>query len=220
LKVIEKVPQTIDDMIDSLVADLQPVRRLSRLRGMVLATVTVSAMIAAVAWMSGFRTDLLAGEATPEFLIPAAMFLTLGLVATWSTVSMAQPHVGARHDEWKWAAAMAISLPVSGLIAGLAGGTRHAIANSPEWGLVCLGASLTAGLLPLAMLIAWLSRGAPSSPGKAGIVAGVAAASLGTFAWSLHCPLNSLLHIGVWHGLAPLAGAFSGFLIAKPFVRW
>jgi hypothetical protein len=77
-----------------------------------------------------------------------------------------------------------------------------------------------AALLVFALLTLWLRRGAPTAPDRAGLVAGVAAGAFGSFAVSLHCPDNDIVHIGLWHSAAVVAMAGLGRVLIPRLVRW
>jgi hypothetical protein len=89
-----------------------------------------------------------------------------------------------------------------------------------ESGAECLALGVAASLLVAAMLTGWLRRGAPTAPARAGLVAGVAAGAFGSFAVSLHCPVDDIVDIGLWHGAAVLAMAGLGRLVIPRLVRW
>jgi hypothetical protein len=78
----------------------------------------------------------------------------------------------------------------------------------------------TASLLVFAMLTLWLRRGAPTDPDRAGLVAGVAAGAFGIFGFSLHCPDNDIVHIGLWHSAVVLAMARLGRAMVPRLIRW
>ncbi|MCR9180892.1 MAG: DUF1109 domain-containing protein, partial [Erythrobacteraceae bacterium] len=77
-----------------------------------------------------------------------------------------------------------------------------------------------ASLLVFAILVGWLRKGAPTSPDRAGLLTGIAAGSLGIFAFSLHCADNDIVHIGLWHSAVVLLMAGLGRAVVPPLVRW
>ena len=83
-----------------------------------------------------------------------------------------------------------------------------------------LAMGLLAGLASAAVLVAWLRRGAPTSPERAGWITGIAAGSLGMFAFSLYCPDDSIYHIGLWHSASVIVAALLGRLIVPRLIRW
>jgi hypothetical protein len=70
------------------------------------------------------------------------------------------------------------------------------------------------------MLVMWLRRGAPTSPERAGLVAGVAAGASGIFAFSLHCQIDDIVHLGLSHSAVVAAMALVGRALVPRLVRW
>ncbi|MEJ2459512.1 MAG: DUF1109 domain-containing protein, partial [Novosphingobium sp.] len=139
--------------------------------------------------------------------------LLLGAAASWTVIASARPQVGTIHTGWVWAVAMASLLPATTLVMGLPHASSAWSASDPHEGILCLGMGVLCGLASAAVLVAWLRRGAPTSPERAGLITGIAAGSLGMFAFSLSCPEDSLYHIGLWHSLSVVASALLGRLI-------
>lgn len=212
--------QKTDALIAELVGGLEPVRPLRFAEGLALALMTTALAAAAVVWLFGMRADLMAGSVNPMHLVTTGLFFVLGLAASATVVVMSRPHVGSDHSGWRWAAGMAALLPVTGLIVALSRGTDVMSAESMAHGADCFTTGGAASLLVFAALTAWLRRGAPTAPDRAGLVAGVAAGAFGIAAFSLHCPDNDIVHIGVWHSAVVLAMAGLGRLAIPRLVRW
>jgi len=212
---------TTDDLIANLVDELRPVRRLRQSQGLWFIAAAIGICLAAVLLSVGLRPDVAAGRLDPMFLMGSGSFLILGLAAAVTVVIMGRPQVGTDHRGWLWAAAMATLLPLAALITGIADGPATALARStPDHGITCLVAGSVLGLVPALLLVAWLRRGAPTSPERAGLVTGVAAGSFGIFAVSLYCPYNDIMHIGLWHSLVVVACAVAGRALIPRLIRW
>jgi len=209
-----------DDLIAGLVADLAPAQPLRFGRGLAGAIGAIVLGVALVLGLGTLRPDLATGHPDAMFLVASGLFLLLSLAATATVVAMAAPRVGASHEGWRWAAAMAGLLPAAGLllVMGNVGGAW--MASGPDHGIRCLSASAGVGLLTSGMLVAWLRRGAPTDPARAGLLTGIAGGAAGVFAFSFCCPLDSLIHIGLWHGTAVAVSALAGWLAVPRLVRW
>ena len=209
-----------ENLISGLVDELQPVRPLRFRRGLGLAVAAMALAVVLVVTLGGIRPDLAAGRPDPMFLVASGLFLLLGLAAAVTAVVMGSPRVGNAHDGWRWAAAMAGLLPLAAMLLAL--GDFHAawIASEPAHGAYCAAYSIGLGLLTGAVLVLWLRRGAPTSPGRAGLLTGVAAGCAGVFAFSFACPFDSIMHIGLWHALAVVVSALAGWLVVPRLVRW
>lgn len=168
----------------------------------------------------GMRNDLTDGKVDPMFLLPAGLFLLMACAASWTVVHMSRPQVGNHQTGWQWASAMVALLPLSAfsvlLVRRWSGGTPHV----DTFGLTCLWNGMALGLLVAISLVLLLRRGAPTSPARAGLVTGIAAGSAGAFAVALHCPINDIVHIGIWHAATVLVGGLAGRLIVPRLIGW
>jgi hypothetical protein len=86
--------------------------------------------------------------------------------------------------------------------------------------LQCMAFSGLSGSATAVPMVLWLRRGAPTSPERAGWLTGVAAGGLGAFAYSLHCPFNDVVYIGLWYSLAVGLCAVLGRLVVPRLIRW
>ncbi|MDG2004749.1 MAG: DUF1109 domain-containing protein [Novosphingobium sp.] len=209
-----------DQLIAGLVDTLQPASPLRFSRGAVLAFGGLVLAIGLAVLQYGIRPDLMAGHPHAMFILAGGLFLLLGLACTVATVAMSNPRVGSDRNGWGWAAATASLLPLSALAIALIEGQSAWLASEPDHGVICLGISLGLGLIFAAILVSWLRRGAPASPERAGLLTGIAAGCAGVVAFTFVCPINSIMHIGLWHGLAVTLGAMAGRLVVPHLVRW
>lgn len=209
-----------DTLIDALVENLQPVRAMRQRDGRALFVVATLATLAAVALIYGFRPGLMQGSVSALFLITNGLFLLLGLAAANSVILMGNPRVGARHDGTRWAVAMAALLPITALVTGVAARHSGSLLHISRHDLLCPLMGMGFGLLIAAGLLFWLRRGAPVSLARAGLHLGIAAGALGTFAWGMACPFDTLHHLGLWHSLAIVVSAAIGRLAVPAMIRW
>jgi hypothetical protein len=204
-----------DPFLDTLVAELTPVAPMRSRSAIAWTAAALLATIAALALMLGLRSHV-----STLFLLGAGLFLLLGAAAAWTVIAMARPQVGTMHTGWAWAAAMAALLPATTLVMSVPQVTSAWEASDPHEGMLCLGMGVLCGLASAAVLVAWLRRGAPTSPERAGLITGIAAGSLGMFAFSLSCPEDGLYHIGLWHSLSVVAAALLGRFVVPRLIRW
>lgn len=115
---------------------------------------------------------------------------------------------------------MAALLPLTALVMGLADGPHALARSSPDQGLGCLTMGSALGLITGGALTLWLRCGAPTSPERVGLLTGIAAGSIGIFAFSFHCQYSDIYHIGLWHSLVVIAGAIVGRLVVPSLARW
>ncbi len=209
-----------DALIAALVGELEPVRPLRFGAGLAGALTAAGLSAAGVVMLLGLRPDWVAGSADPMHLVATGLFGGLGLAASVTVIVMGRPQVGSDHGGWRWAAGMAALLPLVGLAAAIGRGREAMAPEVMRHGAECFGLGAAASLLVAAMLTAWLRRGAPTAPARAGLVAGVAAGAFGSFAVSLHCPDNDIVHIGIWHAATVVAMAAAGRLVIPRLIRW
>ena len=206
-------------LITSLADDLKPVAPLRRRNGWLLALASAAVTVLAVALYVGLWQAGLAGTAAPMFFVTNGLLLLLGLAAAGAVLSLAAPAVGNRADAPRWTTAMLALLPLTALVTALAGG--HELADLYDaHSAYCLASGTLASVLSFAALTWWLRRGAPVSTGAAGLWAGVAAGAIGSFAYGLSCPIDTVGHLGVWH-IAPVAiCAVLGRIALPRLIRW
>lgn len=214
------MPQSSDALIAELVDDLAPVKPLRFGEGVALTLVVAAVTAVGVVAAFGLRSEWLAGHIDPMQLISTGLFLGLAVAASVTVVVMSRPQVGNDHGGWRWAAAMAGLLPVAGAIVAMVRGSETLSPEVMRHGAECLAGGSAASLLVFALLVLWLRRGAPTSPERAGLVAGVAAGAFGIFAASLHCPDNDIVHIGLWHSAAVVAMGLVGRALVPRLIRW
>lgn len=206
-------------IIAQLAADLEPVRPLRIAHGLGLAALAFGLTLAIVSFRQGLWTGPLRGQATAIFFVANGLIALAGLASARAVVRMAVPRVGARNDGSRWLLVALALLPLTAMVVGALEGTLaghdHAIG-----GLHCFLAGTASGMLVAAALVMWLRRGAPVAPKVAGFYVGVAAGALGSFAYGLSCPFDSIGHLGIWHVAPVVASAALGRSIVPTLIRW
>lgn len=214
-------PGSREDLIAALTEDLTPVRRVNPVEGgMLIGTATLIAFGLSVFFYQ-FWTGLVTGQASGYFWITHGLLMVLGVSSTAALVASSRPQVGIRANAPVWSAAMLAILPVAAIIGlfSLGASHTHEGLNDPA-AYMCTRASVLAGLLVAATAVVWLRRGAPVSIERSAWLTGLAAGSLGTLAYGITCPLDSLSHVGLWH-VAPVAiSAVIARFVVPPLIRW
>lgn len=206
-------------LIDSLTAELVPVRPHRSRAGYGLVAVALAATILLVALLAGLWGEALSGNGSPYFYLTNLMLLALGAAAATAAVRMASPSVGNRYDAPALGLAMLAILPAVALGTALAAG-RIELMLGGATGMHCTIRGTAAALITAAALTAWLKRGAPVQPERAGLLAGVAAGALGSMAFGLSCPVDAFDHLAIWHVLPVVILGLAGRLILPRLIRW
>jgi hypothetical protein len=207
-------------LIDSLVDDLTPVRRLDARVGTSVAALMAFSTMALATGVFGLRSDIVAGKPDSLFLLASGLVLILALAASLTVIRMSRPSVGQAHGGWVWAAIGVSLLPLGALLSLGIGGLSPELTSEAGRGFDCLIKAASLGLGFAVFHILLLRRGAPTSPERAGWLVGVASGCLGSFAYGLHCPSNDLVHMGVWHVLPIIISAGLGRIAIPSLVRW
>ncbi len=212
-----------DSLIDAMVADLAPTRALRPSSGMIAGLAATALAAGAVALLFGWRADLLAGQPSMLVVTRSGVLLLAGTALLLAVVLGALP--GRRERAARQAGTLLLGLFPLGLAAVAAQAliTR----TMPAFGEVaalssarCFVISLGCALLVAGAIIVWLRRAAPTEPARAAWLTGWAAGALGTFAYSLFCPSNTLVFVVTVYPAAMLLSALLARLVVPQLVRW
>lgn len=208
-----------EDFIAVLAADeMRPAAMAQRLaRGLPLG-LALSALAFLISM--GLRPNMGGAEAARAVAMKLGVtlpFALAGLVCAWRLMQPGRP-LGAR--------ALLFVVPMAVLAGALTtemqrrGMDQFAGRLFGENYWRCLLAIPLLSLAPLAALLFALRAGAPVAPGRAGLLAGLAAAGLGASLYALHCPDDSPLFILAWYSLASLLMAGLGAALGRRVLAW
>ena len=119
---------------------------------------------------------------------------------------------------------MLAALPVAAFIAimSIEAGHDHGM-SLDDPGLYyweCAAYGLGASSIVAIAAVLFLRRGAPVSLDRAAWLIGLTSGALGALAYNLTCPLDSLLHVGIWHVAPVFVAALFWRYAAPPLIRW
>lgn len=168
----------------------------------------------------GFRPDIMAATETTRFLLKFAITVPLATAATAALLRVSRP--GTDFGPWGWALAISPVILIVAVIVELilvperlwvmklvGGNARHCLEMIP---LLALG--------PLACLLVALREGAPTRPGLAGAIAGLAASGIAATFYATNCTDDSPLYVATWYPLASGIVVLAGYLGGRLFLRW
>ena len=203
-----------DDLIAALVKD--QAARSPKPRTAIICAVVAGAVIAVVFFMSilNHRPDIAEAAQTYRFLFKFVFTLTLAASAIALAFQIFRPE--AALGRWLWLIALAPGMLLAAALAELlvmpsSTWLPRMIGISP---LFCVFVISLLSIGPLLTFLAALRYGAPSNPGLAGALAGLASGGVGAAVFVIHCPNDSPLFVITWYsvaiGLVTLIGYFAG----------
>jgi hypothetical protein len=208
-----------DNLIDLLAQDSAPPLRLRSLLAMALAG---GIIIAAILFFVGigFRPDIAEAVTNNRFLFKFVVTVSLAGTAIWVTLRVSRPSGSLAHRGF--ALAIAPTLLVCAAVFELV------VLPESQWmprlvgqnARFCLTLIPLLSIGPLACLLAALREGAPSSPGLAGAVAGLAASGIAATFYAANCTDDSALFVITWYPIATLIVTTAGYLIGRKLLRW
>jgi hypothetical protein len=208
-----------DQLIDVLASDTPVGWTLTRAVKMALV---VGNVIAAVIFFAciGFRPDIMAATETTRFLLKFLITIPIATAATAALLRISQP--GATLGVSGWALAIAPAILIVAVIVELN------VLPERLWVMTMLGNNVSHCLAlipllavgPLACLLVALRAGAPTNPGLAGAIAGVAASGIAATYYATNCTDDSPLFVATWYPLATAVVVFAGYLGGRTFLRW
>lgn len=213
---MKKANQTL---IDDLTEDLQPIRPVRASHGALWVAGAALLTIALVALLLGVWEGVTSATASPFFFITNGLLAALGGAAAWTVVRMANPQVGNSAGPTLWSILILAIIPASAIITqAVHGGLGEVMTD--EHGFDCALQGTGFGIITAAVLTFWLRRGAPVSLPAAGTLTGFAAGAIGTFAYGLACPIDTLPHLAIWHCLPVGFCALLGRFAVPGLIRW
>jgi len=204
-----------EQRIRELVADLEPVEPLPRLRWLAAGAVGLAAAGAGLEWALGGPGPRLDVWDQSGFL---AVLLGLAAVAAGTTAAALASSVPGRERTgrlgWGLAALGATAIAGFGL-AALASGAAGS--EGFAWPWFCIGRAGWIGVLPAAALALFAARAFAARAATTALAACLGAMALGAGVVQLSCRDEGALHVWVGHALGPalLAG-----LLAIPCALW
>jgi hypothetical protein len=209
-----------DELINALAED-QVATAWTLERSVGLAIVVGSVLAGAVFFLAiGFRPDIAQALATLRFPFKFVVTLSLAIAATGLVLRMARP--GAPESFWARALATAPVLLGLAVIAELTTTpaftwTQRLVGSNATH---CLSLIPLLAIGPLACLLVALRQGAPTRPGLAGAVAGLAASGIAATFYASNCPDDSGLFVAIWYPLATGIVVLAGYLIGSRSLKW
>jgi len=211
----------VETLIDTLSADVKPVRRHAVARRIALGLLMGGAATAIlIAIGLGIRPDLGLAMRGYSFWVKWLYTLSLAVCALILVARLARP--GRSASRWLWLP------PVPVCLLAVIGVVEMAHVPQAEWLAMWLGhswkvcSSLVLMLAaPIFVGLLWsFRRLAPTRLRAAGAAAGLAAGSCAATLYCLHCPEVSAIFVLTWYTLGIALAAGAGALLGPRVLRW
>lgn len=210
-----------DDIIDSLVKDLEPVPPRALERRLVLGVLPALAVsLALMLAIVGLRVDMSEALMLPVFWIKSAYNALLAIAAFLAVCHLARPD----GSEGRFFPAAAVIFGAMAMIAGI----QLMMSPAETYPVLILGSSalhcpflIFAFALPVFAGNIWgLRRAAPTDLRLTGLIAGIAAGAAGAWVYSWFCTENGMPFVLIWYSLGILLTGLAGALTGPRLLRW
>ncbi|KPQ24263.1 MAG: hypothetical protein HLUCCX21_05640 [Porphyrobacter sp. HL-46] len=83
-----------------------------------------------------------------------------------------------------------------------------------------LSSALATGLVVAIAAVLFLRRAAPVALARQAWLTGLAAGALGSLAFGITCPVDTIAHLGLWHVLPVPLAALAARVAVPSLIRW
>jgi hypothetical protein len=208
-----------DDLVKMLAQDAAVTVNLSRAFAI---AVIIGSLIAGIGFfvVIGFRPDIATAMETTRFLFKFVVTISLAVAAIGMVLRLARP--GTPLSGWGW------TLAIAPVLLGIAVIIELAVTPDSSWttkmvgtnAMHCLTIVPVLAIAPLACLLLALRQGAPTRPGLAGAVAGLASSGIAATFYASNCTDDSPLFVVTWYPLSVGFIVLVGYLAGSRLLRW
>jgi hypothetical protein len=204
-----------DELIDRLVADVRPVRRLidpSWRAALWLAAASVAVALGALYF--GLRRDLAEIWGDPLWVVRLALLSATAGLAALTACRLAVPGYERRARVRWWPIVLfgvLIALSMAEVVTSAMTGTF----GSPLRNWMCVRKMMVTGAAPALLAVLLVARAAPIEPRWTLLLGGIAAGAAGVLASEIACPVHAPIHILLWHILPIAVFALAGAAIGE-----
>ena len=208
-------------MVALLSTNLEPVDHNSVVRTLCVA-ITAGAIVAlGIAFFGlGFRADLTTTRALIFLVVKVAFAIgVVGLAMTYLT-RLARPGGERKISPLLVAAPFLVIVALAAISLGFAPRAHwERMIIGDEW-LECLLSIPIIAIVPFAVSIWAVRKGAPTNLSRAGAFAGLIAGGVSAMAYALHCTDDSLPFIAIWYGGTIVMCTLAGAALGPRLLRW
>jgi hypothetical protein len=211
-----------DDLVALLSTNLEPVDRNAVVRTLCSAIAAGAILALGIAFVGlGFRADLMTARALMFLAVKFAFAVGIVGLALLYLTRLARPG-----GERKILPPLLVAVPffVIMVLAAISLGSAprahwERMIVGDEW-LECLLSIPVIAIVPFAVSIWAVRKGAPTNLSRAGAFAGLIAGGVSAMAYALHCTDDSLPFIAVWYGGTIVLCTLAGAALGPRLLRW
>ena len=210
-----------DDLVALLSTNLEPVDRKAVVRTLyaAIAAAAIAALGITFAGL-GFRADLTTTRALIYLTIKLAFAIGIVGLAMTYLMRLARPGGDRRMSPFLIAVPFLIVLILAAISLGSAPPAHwERMIMGDEW-LECLLSIPVIAIVPFAVSIWAVRKGAPTNLSRAGAFAGLIAGGVSAMAYALHCTDDSLPFIALWYGGTIVLCTLAGAALGSRLLRW
>jgi hypothetical protein len=210
-----------DDLVALLSTNLERADRNSVVRMLCVATAAGSIVALGIAFVGlGFRADLTTTRALIFLAVKVAFAIGVAGLSLAYLTRLARPG-GERKIS---PLLVAVPFLVVEVLAAISLGSAprahwERMIVGDEW-LECLLSIPVIAIVPFAVSIWAVKKGAPTNLSRAGAFAGLIAGGVSAMAYALHCTDDSLPFIAVWYGGTIVLCTLAGAALGPRLLRW
>ena len=210
-----------DDLVALLSTNLEPVDRNAVVRTLCVAIAAVAIAAIGIAFAGlGFRPDLTTTRALIFLAVKVAFAIGVTGLSLAYLTRLARPSGERKILPLLVAAPFLVIVVLAAISLGSAPRAHwERMIMGDEW-LECLLSIPIIAIVPFAVSIWAVRKGAPTNLSRAGAFAGLIAGGVSAMAYALHCTDDSLPFIAVWYGGTIVLCTLAGAVLGPRLLRW
>lgn len=209
-------------LIQDLSTEAKPVKliRPQRSAAFLLALLSIYA-ICAQCWLEGFRPDLAMQLARPLFIVELLLLAAMLVSASVASIYAMLPDGGERKQLMRLPYIFAGGMLALVIFQLFIPQDARMVMSEPDGHThECALYIALSSILPAALIFGLLRKGASVMPMQAGVLAVIAAVSVGAMTLRLAEANDEIIHLLSWHYLPSLFFASLGALLGRFLLRW
>ena len=209
-------------LINQLSAEATPVKivRPERYAAFLLALLSIYAMCAQC-WLEGFRPDLAMQLTRPLFMVELLLLAAMLVSASLASVYAMLPDGAQRKTLMRLPYVFSGGMLALVIIQIFLPQDAHMVMSDADSHThECTQYIALSSILPAALIFGLLRKGASVMPMQAGLLAVIAAVSVGAITLRLAEANDDIMHLLTWHYLPSIFFASLGALLGRYLLRW